>query len=73
MDKLVADESVAYEIVEKLKGSGFEVISILEFKPGINDEEVLDLALKEQAILLTEDKDFGELTYRLKNQASESY
>lgn len=69
MNKLVVDESVAYEIVEKLKESGFEVLSILEISPGIDDEEVLELALKEEAILVTEDKDFGELTYRLRKSS----
>jgi predicted nuclease of predicted toxin-antitoxin system len=33
--------------------------------PAISDGEVLDRAFAEQRILLTEDKDFGELVYRL--------
>lgn len=34
-------------------------------EPGISDDEVLDLANREGAILLTFDKDFGELVFRL--------
>lgn len=33
---------------------------------GMTDEEVLRLAVEKSLILITEDKDFGELTYRLK-------
>ena len=33
---------------------------------GSADEEVLSISLKESSILITEDKDFGELVYRLK-------
>ena len=69
MKKLVIDESVSYELVEILKEANFEVISILETHPGVDDEKVLEVALKEKAILLTEDKDFGELTYRLKKDS----
>ena len=34
-------------------------------QPGITDAEVLNLANNESAILLTSDKDFGELIFRL--------
>lgn len=33
-------------------------------KPGASDETVLDLANREAAILLTSDRDFGELVFR---------
>ncbi|MBU4483463.1 MAG: DUF5615 family PIN-like protein, partial [Actinobacteria bacterium] len=32
--------------------------------PGISDEKVLDIANKESAVLITADKDFGELVFR---------
>ncbi len=66
MDKFVADESVDFRIVEFLRKSGFEVIAIIKENPGIDDEAVLKLATSLNAILLTEDKDFGELTFRLR-------
>lgn len=49
-----------------LRNNGLEVLDIKELSPGIDDIEVLDKANTENAILLTEDKDFGELVYRLK-------
>ena len=64
--KIVADESVDFGIIFKLRQKGIEVISITEDSPGIKDEEVLNISLNNRCLLITEDKDFGELTYRLK-------
>ena len=38
--------------------------AVVEVNPSISDEEVLQMANDLEAILLTKDKDFGELTYR---------
>ncbi len=62
---LVADESVDFGIVKVLRQKGYNVVSILEEFQGITDKEVLRIAIKCKALLLTEDQDFGELTYRL--------
>ncbi|MBK7410052.1 MAG: DUF5615 family PIN-like protein [Saprospirales bacterium] len=66
MEKFLADESVDFRIVTHLREDGYEIEAIVEINPSIDDEEVLNLANEMEAILLTEDKDFGELTYRLK-------
>ena len=63
--KLVADESVDFEIVGALRKSGYEVIAVVEESPSIPDHEVLRLAQSHEALLITEDKDFGELVVRL--------
>ena len=63
---LLADESVDFGIIEALRIHGYEIEAIIEIDPSIDDDEVLEIAIKKDAILLTEDKDFGELTYRLK-------
>jgi predicted nuclease of predicted toxin-antitoxin system len=39
-------------------------------EPGISDDIVLELANREHALLLTADKDFGELVFRLRRIAS---
>ena len=62
---IVADESVDFAIVEMLRQSGFKVLAIMEDHSGWSDDKVLDLAFRQEAYLITEDKDFGELTYRL--------
>ena len=63
---IVADESVDYAIIQLLRSTGFSVLSIVEEHPGWSDSEVLELAFQLNAYLITEDKDFGELTYRLR-------
>jgi len=56
-------------LVRSLRGDGHDVLYVLEEKPGATDDEVLLEAYEQGRILLTEDKDFGELVYRLKKRA----
>ncbi len=64
--KIVADENVDDPIVGRWRGNGHQVWYVVEMEPGISDDVVLDLANREQAMLLTADKDFGELVFRQK-------
>ena len=66
MTKLLADENVPIEAVKALKRKGIDIVSVIEFSPGLSDREVLDLANREDRILVTFDKDFGELVVREK-------
>jgi predicted nuclease of predicted toxin-antitoxin system len=63
---IVADESVDYRIVTELRNNEFQVYSVSEQQPSIQDEVVLKIACDHNALLLTEDKDFGELVFRFK-------
>lgn len=63
--KLLADEGVDKPIVDILRKSGFDVHYILETNQGADDEAVLEISNREGRILLTQDKDFGELVFRL--------
>lgn len=63
--RFVADESIDAPIVERLRQSDHEVVFIAELDPGLPDEGVLALAKDRDALLLTADKDFGELVFRL--------
>jgi predicted nuclease of predicted toxin-antitoxin system len=63
---VVADESVDSAIVALLRSAGYQVIYITELNPGWPDTQVLEFAFAQGAYLLTEDKDFGELTFRLR-------
>lgn len=60
----VADESVDHPIVMRLRQEEHKVLAIMEMEPGISDEEVLQIANQEGVVLLTGDKDFGELVFR---------
>ena len=64
---LLADEGVDKPIIDALRSVGFDVKYILETNQGAEDEYVLNMANEERRILLTQDKDFGELVFRLKN------
>jgi predicted nuclease of predicted toxin-antitoxin system len=59
----VADESCAGPVIRALREAGHNVVAIAEVARGATDEEVLDRALKEKRVLITEDRDFGELVY----------
>ena len=42
---------------------GHDVLSALESAPRATDEELLAIAIEQQRVLITEDKDFGELVF----------
>jgi predicted nuclease of predicted toxin-antitoxin system len=64
--KFVADEGVDAPIVEMLRSMEHDVLYIAELDTGAGDEKILAFANLENRILLTRDKDFGELVFRLK-------
>ena len=64
--KIVADESVDFRIIIELRKLGLDVYAIVEEQPSITDEQVLTIAINFDALLITEDKDFGELVFRLR-------
>ena len=63
MLRFVADESCDFAAVRALRAEGFDVLSVAEDFAGADDERVIALGLQEGRILLTEDKDFGQLVF----------
>ena len=63
MLKFLADVNVEKDIVELLRAFGFDVLWIPDYNCRMNDEELLNLANKEDRILVTNDKDFGEIIF----------
>jgi predicted nuclease of predicted toxin-antitoxin system len=61
---VLADESIDRPIVDPLRQDGHDVTYIAELTPSISDEEVLRQANSLSAVVLTADKDFGELFFR---------
>lgn len=51
-------------LVAFLRLGSHDVLYIAEAAAGISDPDVIDLALREKRLLLTEDKDFGDLVFR---------
>lgn len=64
--KLLLDECCDASLVANLRAEGHDVLYVAETMPSVVDEDVLRRALAEERILITEDKDFGELVYRLR-------
>jgi len=61
--KIVADESIERPIVARLRIEGHQVIHIAEIAPGITDLEVLEYTNRNEALLVTVDKDFGDIVF----------
>ena len=61
---LLADEGVDRQIVERLRQEGHHVLYVAEMEPGIDDDVILAQANTENTLLITLDKDFGELVFR---------
>jgi predicted nuclease of predicted toxin-antitoxin system len=60
----LADECVAAPLVDGLRRQGHDVLYVAECAAGLTDTDVVELARLEGRLLLTEDKDFGDLRAR---------
>lgn len=61
--RFLADESCDFAVVRALRSAGFDVLAVAEIVPRALDEEVIERAVHEDRVVLTEDKDFGQLIY----------
>lgn len=62
----LVDECVSARLVGKLREAGHDVLFVVEVAPGADDREVAELARHDGRLLLTDDKDFGDLVIRQK-------
>lgn len=60
----IVDVGVGKAIENWLFNENYKVISIRDLNPEMQDEVIIELAVKEDAIIITMDKDFGELIYK---------
>jgi predicted nuclease of predicted toxin-antitoxin system len=67
--RLLADENVPGPIVRALRDAGHDVLWMRDSGPGAADAEVMALAQREMRVLLTFDKDFGELAFKARLSA----
>jgi predicted nuclease of predicted toxin-antitoxin system len=70
--RFLADEGVDRQIVERLRVNGHQVMYVAEISPGIVDDIVSMESRTSASVLITADKDFGELVFRQK-QASTGF
>ncbi|MFH1789407.1 MAG: DUF5615 family PIN-like protein [Candidatus Altiarchaeota archaeon] len=68
--RLLVDESTGKRLAELLKKEGHNTLFVGDAIPSATDEEVIKKAKNENRILVTDDKDFGELVFRMKKPVS---
>ncbi len=61
--RFLAHECCELAAVRTLRAHGHDVLTVSELQHRSVDKDVMDLALAENRILLTEDKDFGWLVF----------
>ncbi len=64
MIKFLANENVPFATVRELRNNGFDVFSISENFPSIKDEAVVLFASAENRVIITFDRDYGELVFK---------
>ena len=62
--KFLVDECVGTSVVTALREAGHDVLAVVDIMPQATDEDILHRAVEEGRIVVTNDKDFGELVYR---------
>lgn len=64
MIKLLANENFPVASVWYLENDGFDIRYVGFEHPGISDKEVMDLATSEDRLIITFDRDYGELIFK---------
>ena len=63
--KFLLDESADFPLALHLRQLGHDVTSIVhDYERGLSDRDVLAIAQREERVLITNDRDFGELVFR---------
>ena len=62
--RFLVDECTGSKVAQWLRGNHHEVFSVFDEARGMTDDEVLTKAFDENRILITNDKDFGEMIFR---------
>lgn len=65
--KFLIDVGVGRSVEQWLKSQKFNVVTVGSINPEMKDSAIIQLANMEDAIIITMDKDFGELVFREKN------
>ncbi|MCA9093780.1 MAG: DUF5615 family PIN-like protein [Planctomycetaceae bacterium] len=63
MSRFLANENLPRDVIVAARSRGYDIEWITEIAPGASDEEVLRLGMSAQRVLVTFDKDFGELAF----------
>lgn len=63
--KFLLDEGIAYRVAAFLQDDGHDVVACgRELPQALTDREILEIAVRAERVILTNDKDFGDLVFR---------
>ncbi len=62
--KFMVDVGVGEKVEQWIRGQGYDVKAVRSIDPKAEDAEILKMAESELRMVVTMDKDFGELVYR---------
>ena len=62
--RFLVDESTGDAVANMLRQHGFDVLSVSKVLPQADDTVILQFAVIDERIVITNDKDFGEMVYR---------
>jgi predicted nuclease of predicted toxin-antitoxin system len=62
--RFLVDECTGTSVADWLKSEKHEVFSVFEQWRGVSDDEIIEKCQNEDYILITSDKDFGEMVFR---------
>ena len=67
--KFLVDENFHLAIYQFLKDQGYDATSVAKDYSSFEDLEILSIANKEKRVIITNDKDFGELIFRYRKSS----
>src|SRR5258708_6648609 len=62
--RFLVDECTGPAVAQWLRERNHEVFSVSDEAPGLKDQDILAKAVQENWIVITNDKDFGDLVFR---------
>ncbi|MGY6744211.1 MAG: DUF5615 family PIN-like protein [Cecembia sp.] len=63
--KFLANENIPLQSIAYLEDQKIDILSIAKNFPGISDQEVIDISIKNERTIITLDSDYGELIFKL--------
>jgi len=64
--RIITNENISGTVIRLLRESGHDVVSVKESLKGASDATILKRAQADRRLLITHDKDFGELAFRFR-------
>ena len=66
--RFIVDECTGPTVAQWLRQNGHDVFSVYEEARGLDDESILQKAATDDRVLITNDKDFGEMIFRQRRE-----